>query len=155
MTNCRCIRTTTITGGEIDIGGRVVNRLEPKDRDIAMVFQNYALYPHMTVRDNMSFALMLARQSKKEIDMRVKKAADILGLSELLSRYPRQLSGGQRQRVAMGRAIVRDPQVINGCSDLMVNVLGDAGRHARSAVGTGSLPNRIMVEIEAILLVKT
>jgi len=76
-----------------------------------MVFQNYALYPHMTVRDNMSFALMLARQSKKEIDMRVKKAADILGLSELLSRYPRQLSGGQRQRVAMGRAIVRDPQV--------------------------------------------
>ena len=100
-----------ISAGEIAIGGRVVNRVPPKERDIAMVFQNYALYPHMTVRDNMSFALMLARQSKKEIDMRVKKAADILGLSELLSRYPRQLSGGQRQRVAMGRAIVRDPQV--------------------------------------------
>ena len=100
-----------ISAGEIAIGGRVVNRVPPKERDIARVFQNYALYPHMTVRDNMSFALMLARQSKKEIDMRVKKAADILGLSELLSRYPRQLSGGQRQRVAMGRAIVRDPQV--------------------------------------------
>ena len=100
-----------ISAGEIAIGGRVVNRVPPKERDIAMVFQNYALYPHMTVRDNMSFALMLARQPKKEIDLRVKKAADILGLSELLARYPRQLSGGQRQRVAMGRAIVRDPQV--------------------------------------------
>jgi len=100
-----------IGAGEIAIGGRVVNRVPPKERDIAMVFQNYALYPHMTVRDNMSFALMLARQPKKEVDLRVKKAADILGLSELLMRYPRQLSGGQRQRVAMGRAIVRDPQV--------------------------------------------
>ena len=100
-----------IGAGEITIGGRVVNRVPPKERDIAMVFQNYALYPHMTVRDNMSFALMLARQKKNEIDARVKKAADILGLSELLARYPRQLSGGQRQRVAMGRAIVRDPQV--------------------------------------------
>jgi multiple sugar transport system ATP-binding protein len=100
-----------ISGGEITIGGRVVNRVPPKERDIAMVFQNYALYPHMTVRDNMSFALMLAKQSKVEIDERVKKAADILGLAQLLARYPRQLSGGQRQRVAMGRAIVRDPQV--------------------------------------------
>ena len=97
--------------GEIAIGTKVVNRVPPKERDIAMVFQNYALYPHMTVRDNMSFALMLAKQSKSEIEMRVKKAADILGLSGLLERYPRQLSGGQRQRVAMGRAIVRDPQV--------------------------------------------
>src|SRR5216110_1228415 len=97
--------------GEIAIGGTVVNRVPPKQRDIAMVFQNYALYPHMTVRDNMSFALMLAKQSKHEIAARVKKAADILGLSSLLERYPRQLSGGQRQRVAMGRAIVRDPQV--------------------------------------------
>src|SRR5881296_2478356 len=76
-----------------------------------MVFQNYALYPHMTVRDNMSFALMLAKQSKVEIELRVKRAADILGLAPYLDRYPRQLSGGQRQRVAMGRAIVRDPQV--------------------------------------------
>jgi multiple sugar transport system ATP-binding protein len=100
-----------ITHGEISIGGRVVNRVPPKERDIAMVFQNYALYPHMTVRDNMSFALMLAKQSKDEIGARVKKAADILGLDQLLDRYPRQLSGGQRQRVAMGRAIVRDPQV--------------------------------------------
>jgi multiple sugar transport system ATP-binding protein len=100
-----------ITGGEIWIGDRIVNRVAPKERDIAMVFQNYALYPHMTVRDNMSFALMLARQSKSEIEGRVAKAADILGLAELLDRYPRQLSGGQRQRVAMGRAIVRDPQV--------------------------------------------
>src|SRR5213076_1137457 len=81
------------------------------ERDIAMVFQNYALYPHMTVRDNMSFALMLAKQSKDEIRKRVAKAADILGLEPYLDRYPRQLSGGQRQRVAMGRAIVRDPQV--------------------------------------------
>jgi multiple sugar transport system ATP-binding protein len=100
-----------ITHGEISIGGKVVNRVPPKERDIAMVFQNYALYPHMTVRDNMSFALMLAKQSKDEIASRVKKAADILGLDQLLDRFPRQLSGGQRQRVAMGRAIVRDPQV--------------------------------------------
>ena len=100
-----------ISAGEIAIGGKVVNRVPPKERDIAMVFQNYALYPHMTVRDNLSFALMLAKQSRAEIDGRVKKAADILGLAQLLERYPRQLSGGQRQRVAMGRAIVRDPQV--------------------------------------------
>ncbi len=100
-----------ISEGEIAIGGTVVNRVPPKERDIAMVFQNYALYPHMTVRDNMSFALMLAKQSKGEIDARVGKAADILGLAGLLDRYPRQLSGGQRQRVAMGRAIVRDPKV--------------------------------------------
>jgi multiple sugar transport system ATP-binding protein len=100
-----------ITGGEIWIGSRVVNKVAPKERDVAMVFQNYALYPHMTVRDNMSFALMLAKQSKSEIETRVAKAAGILGLTQLLDRYPRQLSGGQRQRVAMGRAIVRDPQV--------------------------------------------
>jgi multiple sugar transport system ATP-binding protein len=100
-----------IPEGEVSIGGAVVNRMPPKERDIAMVFQNYALYPHMTVRDNMSFALMLAKQSKTEIEARVKKAADILGLDPYLDRYPRQLSGGQRQRVAMGRAIVRDPQV--------------------------------------------
>ena len=90
---------------------RVVNRVPPKERDIAMVFQNYALYPHMTVRDNMSFALMLAKRPKAEIAAHVQKAADILGLAPYLDRYPRQLSGGQRQRVAMGRAIVRDPQV--------------------------------------------
>ncbi|NNU43865.1 ABC transporter ATP-binding protein [Ramlibacter montanisoli] len=100
-----------ISKGEIRIGDRVVNGLTPKERDIAMVFQNYALYPHMTVRDNMAFSLMLAKQPKSVADERVRKAADILGLGELLDRYPRQLSGGQRQRVAMGRCIVRDPQV--------------------------------------------
>jgi multiple sugar transport system ATP-binding protein len=100
-----------ISRGEIAIGGRVVNNVPPKDRDIAMVFQNYALYPHMTVYDNMAFSLKLAKAPKDEIQRRVRQAADILGLQEFLARYPRQLSGGQRQRVAMGRAIVRDPQV--------------------------------------------
>src|SRR5436853_2879730 len=100
-----------ITGGEIRIGGRVVNDVPPKDRDIAMVFQNYALYPHMTVYDNMGFSLKLRGAPKAEIKSRVERAANILGLKALLDRYPRQLSGGQRQRVAMGRAIVRDPQV--------------------------------------------
>jgi multiple sugar transport system ATP-binding protein len=101
----------TITSGEISIGDRVVNDLEPKDRDIAMVFQNYALYPHMTVATNMGFSLEHRGASKAEIAERVNWAADILGLKPLLDRYPRQLSGGQRQRVAMGRAIVRNPQV--------------------------------------------
>jgi multiple sugar transport system ATP-binding protein len=100
-----------ITSGTISIDGRVVNNVHPKERDIAMVFQNYALYPHMTVAKNMGFSLMLRGASKSEIDTRVKKAAQILGLMPLLERYPRQLSGGQRQRVAMGRAIVREPQV--------------------------------------------
>src|SRR3982751_1326288 len=100
-----------ISGGEIAIGGTVVNNLPPKDRDIAMVFQNYALYPHMTVRDNMSFALKLAKRGSADIRQRVARAAEILGLAPYLDRYPRKLSGGQRQRVAMGRAIVRDPQV--------------------------------------------
>jgi multiple sugar transport system ATP-binding protein len=100
-----------INAGEIAIGGRVVNTVPPKDRDIAMVFQNYALYPHMTVQQNMAFSLKLAKAPKDVIEDRVNKAADILGLREYLARYPRQLSGGQRQRVAMGRAIVRDPQV--------------------------------------------
>jgi multiple sugar transport system ATP-binding protein len=100
-----------ITGGEIRIGGRVVNNVPPKERDIAMVFQNYALYPHMTVADNMAFSMKLRKAPQSEIDERVDRAAKILGLTKLLDRYPRQLSGGQRQRVAMGRAIVRDPQV--------------------------------------------
>jgi multiple sugar transport system ATP-binding protein len=100
-----------ISEGSITIGGRVVNDMRPKERDVAMVFQNYALYPHMTVRDNMSFALMLANTPKRDIEQKVANAAGILGLAQLLDRYPRQLSGGQRQRVAMGRAIVRDPQV--------------------------------------------
>jgi multiple sugar transport system ATP-binding protein len=100
-----------ITGGEIEIGGRVVNDLEPKDRDIAMVFQNYALYPHMSVEKNMGFSLEHRGASKAAIAERVNWAAEILGLTTLLKRLPGQLSGGQRQRVAMGRAIVRDPQV--------------------------------------------
>ena len=100
-----------VTGGEIFIGDKCVNNMQPKERDIAMVFQNYALYPHMSVRDNMAFSLMLAKTDKADSEARVKRAAEILGLTELLERFPRQLSGGQRQRVAMGRAIVRDPQV--------------------------------------------
>ncbi|MBM3627865.1 MAG: sn-glycerol-3-phosphate ABC transporter ATP-binding protein UgpC [Alphaproteobacteria bacterium] len=100
-----------ISGGTISIGEREVNRLPPKDRDVAMVFQNYALYPHMTVHDNMAFSLKLRKADKSVIAERVGKAAEILNLTPYLQRYPRQLSGGQRQRVAMGRAIVRDPQV--------------------------------------------
>ena len=115
-----CGKTTTlrmiagledITEGEVVIGGAVVNDVPPKDRDIAMVFQNYALYPHMTVHENMSFGLRLKKLPKEEIARRVDSAARILGLTELLERKPKQLSGGQRQRVAMGRAIVRDPKV--------------------------------------------
>ncbi|EKF19308.1 sn-glycerol-3-phosphate import ATP-binding protein [Nitratireductor pacificus pht-3B] len=100
-----------ITGGTIDIGGRVVNELEPRERDIAMVFQNYALYPHMSVFDNMAYGLKIAGQSKAEIKARVDKAAAMLQLEPFLDRKPRALSGGQRQRVAMGRALVRQPSV--------------------------------------------
>ena len=100
-----------ITEGEILIGDRVVNDVPPKDRDIAMVFQSYALYPHMSVYDNMAFGLKLRKTPKSEIDRRVKEAADILGLAQLLDRKPKALSGGQRQRVAVGRAIVREPSV--------------------------------------------
>jgi multiple sugar transport system ATP-binding protein len=99
-----------ITAGQITIGGRVVNNMPAKERDIAMVFQSYALYPHMKVADNMSFSLRLARTPKAEVRRRVAEAAEILGLEDLLDRLPRELSGGQRQRVAMGRAIVRDPR---------------------------------------------
>ena len=99
-----------ISSGEITIGGRIVNDMPAKERDLAMVFQNYALYPHMKVADNMSFALKLGGVSKAEIRQRVAEAAEILGLENLLDRLPRELSGGQRQRVAMGRAIVRDPR---------------------------------------------
>ena len=115
-----CGKTTTlrmiagledITGGDIVIGGEVVNDVPPKDRDIAMVFQNYALYPHMSVHENMSFGLRLKKVPKDEINRRVKSVAEILRLTELLDRKPKQLSGGQRQRVAMGRAIVRNPKV--------------------------------------------
>jgi multiple sugar transport system ATP-binding protein len=100
-----------VTSGTIRIGGRVVNELEPRDRDIAMVFQSYALYPHMTVRQNMAFNLKLRQDPEQVIETKVKSAAQVLDLETLLARYPRQLSGGQRQRVAMGRAIVRNPQL--------------------------------------------
>jgi len=115
-----CGKTTTLraiagleeaTEGEIFIGDKIVNDVQPKDRDIAMVFQNYALYPHMDVYNNMAFGLKLRKFPKKEIDQRVKEAAEILGIENLLNRKPKQLSGGQRQRVAVGRAIVRKPKV--------------------------------------------
>src|SRR5450830_282940 len=101
----------TVTGGEIDIGGRVVNQIEPADRDIAMVFQNYALYPHMSVYNNMAYGLRNRGMAEAEVKTRVDEAARVLELSPMLERKPRQLSGGQRQRVAMGRAIVRQPKV--------------------------------------------
>ncbi|MCV6575175.1 MAG: sn-glycerol-3-phosphate ABC transporter ATP-binding protein UgpC [Cohaesibacter sp.] len=101
----------SVTGGQIEIGGERMNDAPPKERDIAMVFQNYALYPHMTVAENMGFSLRLARADKAMARAKVEAAAEILGLEKLLDRYPRHLSGGQRQRVAMGRAIVRDPAV--------------------------------------------
>ena len=101
----------TITGGNIRIGERIVNDIAPKDRDIAMVFQSYALYPHMTVRENMAFALKMRKMDKAEIDKKVEEAAQMLDITHLLDRLPKQMSGGQRQRVAMGRAIVRDPKV--------------------------------------------
>ena len=100
-----------ISGGTISIGDRVVNDVLPKERDIAMVFQSYALYPHKTVYDNISFPLLMMKRSKAEIEEKVRNAAEILDLTKYLKRYPKELSGGQRQRVAMGRAIVRDPQV--------------------------------------------
>src|SRR5450759_61867 len=115
-----CGKTTTlrmiagleaISSGDISIDGNVINQLAPMDRDIAMVFQNYALYPHMSVHDNMAFGLKMRKFERPEIDKRVREAADILGIGELLTRKPRQLSGGQRQRVALGRAIVRHPRV--------------------------------------------
>ncbi|MBU0742534.1 sn-glycerol-3-phosphate ABC transporter ATP-binding protein UgpC [bacterium] len=101
----------TITSGTISIGDRVVNDVEPRDRNIAMVFQSYALYPHMSVRDNMAFGLKLRKMPREEIDRRVREAAEILGIDQLFDRKPKALSGGQRQRVALGRAIVRDPDV--------------------------------------------
>ena len=100
-----------ISSGELYIGDKLVNDVDPKDRDIAMVFQNYALYPHLSVYDNMAFALKLRKMPKDEIDKKVKEAAKILDLSHLLDRKPKALSGGQRQRVALGRAIVRNPKV--------------------------------------------
>ena len=101
-----------ISGGELYIGGQLMNDVAPKDRDISMVFQNYALYPHMTVRENIAFPLKLRKMDKAEIDQRVEQAAEILDITEYLDRKPKALSGGQRQRVAIGRAIVREPKVL-------------------------------------------
>src|SRR5512136_257232 len=110
-TALRCLAgLEEVTEGKIYIGDRLVNDVPPKDRDIAMVFQNYALYPHMNVRDNLGFGLKMRKFPRSEIDQRVEEAADILGIHELLDRKPKQLSGGQRQRVAVGRAIVRKPK---------------------------------------------
>ncbi len=115
-----CGKTTTlnliaglleITSGTIEIGGRVINDLDPKDRDIAMVFQNYALYPHKTVYENLAFPLKMRGEKKDEVERKVRSAAESLGIKELLDRRPRELSGGQQQRVALGRAVVRNPQV--------------------------------------------
>ncbi len=127
-----------ITSGTISIGDRVVNNVQPKERDIAMVFQNYALYPHMTVADNMGFSLKLRGASADEISNGVKRAAEILALTPLLERYPRQLSGGQRQRVAMGRAIVRDPQVFLFDEPLVQPRRQAARRDAHRNQGTAS-----------------
>ena len=102
----------TISDGELIIDGKVMNDVAPKDRDIAMVFQNYALYPHMTVYENMAFSLRLRKEPKDEIDRKVREAAEILDITQYLERKPKALSGGQRQRVAIGRAIVRDPKVM-------------------------------------------
>src|SRR5260221_353380 len=136
-----------ITSGEIRIGSRVVNNLEPKDRDIAMVFQNYALYPHMSVYENMSYGLRIKGFSRQEIDSRVQKAAAILELKPYLERRPRQLSGGQRQRVAMGRAIVREPAVFlfdEPPSNLDAKLRGQmrAELHVSRPARTGRLPLR-------------
>src|SRR5699024_3160184 len=120
-----------ISSGELYIGDKLVNDVDPKDRDIAMVFQNYALYPHLSVYDNMAFALKLRKMPKDEIDKKVKEAAKILDLSHLLDRKPNALSGGQRQRVALGRAIVRNPKVF-----LMDEPLSNLDAKLRSAMRT-------------------
>ncbi len=124
----------TITGGDIDIGGRIVNQIEPAERDIAMVFQNYALYPHMSVYNNMAYGLRNRRMPEPEIDTRVQEAARILELGAMLDRKPRQLSGGQRQRVAMGRAIVRQPKVFLFDEPLSKRQLS-GGQRQRVAMG--------------------
>src|SRR5690606_25828953 len=138
-----------ISDGDILIGDTIVNDVPPKDRDIAMVFQNYALYPHMTVQENMSFGLRLKRFPKEEIKRRVDEAARILNIGELLDRKPKQLSGGQRQRVAMGRAIVRNPKVFlfdeplsNLDAKLRVQMRTGIKRvHQKMPVTTGYVPD--------------
>src|SRR3569833_1407865 len=132
----------TVTGGEIDIGGKVVNQVEPADRDIAMVFQNYALYPHMSVYDNMAYGLKNRKTPKDETEKRVKDAARILAIEPFLDRKPKALSGGQRQRVAMGRAIVRKPQVF--CMDEPLSNL-DAKMRVQTRTDIAKLQNDLGV----------
>ena len=132
-----------ITEGTASIDGVVVNDVAPKDRDIAMVFQNYALYPHMTVYDNMAFGLKLRKYSKEDIDKRVQEAAAILGLKEFLDRKPADLSGGQRQRVAMGRAIVRDAKVF-----LMDEPLSNLDAKLRVSMRAESLKSTVVSELQ-------
>jgi multiple sugar transport system ATP-binding protein len=136
-----------ITDGDIMIGGDVVNDVPPKDRDIAMVFQNYALYPHMTVAENMSFGLRLKRFPKAEIKTRVDEAARMLDIAELIDRKPKQLSGGQRQRVAMGRAIVRNPEGLscstNRCPTSTPSFASRCGSKSRRYIRR-SAPRRFM-----------
>ena len=121
-----------VTSGEIGIDGRVVNEVPPKARDVAMVFQNYALYPHMTVRDNMGFALRLRHTDKTELQKNVNATAELLGLGELLDRRPAALSGGQRQRVAMGRAMVRQPRAMCPSQSTMLRPLSSGPRRSGS-----------------------
>ena len=121
-----------ITSGDIHIGGNLINDIEPKNRNIAMVFQNYALYPHLTVAKNMGFSLKLLKKSKAEIERAVKEAAEILGIGELLHRLPKQLSGGQRQRVAMGRAIVRSHKYFSLTNHSQIWMLNFAFKCVRS-----------------------
>src|SRR5436189_35797 len=135
----------TITGGEIDIGGRVVNEVEPADRDIAMVFQNYALYPHMSVYNNMAYGLRNRGMAEAEIKTRVEEAGRILELTTMLERKPRQLSGGQRQRVAMGRAIVRQPKAF-----LFDEPLSNLDAKLRIAGGTVAGGVALNLTVEAV-----
>jgi len=136
-TALRCVAgLETISDGRLLIGDRVVNEVAPKDRDIAMVFQSYALYPHMTVFDNLAFGLKLRKMPKAEIDTRVRQAAGILGLEKLLDRKPKALSGGQRQRVALGRAIVREPQVF-----LMDEPLSNLDAKLRGSIAASGRPS--------------
>jgi multiple sugar transport system ATP-binding protein len=132
-TALRCVAgLETISEGKLLIGDRVVNDVAPKDRDIAMVFQSYALYPHMSVYDNLAFGLKLRKTKKADIDRRVKEAAGILGLERFLDRKPKALSGGQRQRVALGRAIVREPRISCSTSRSPISTPRSAPRCASS-----------------------
>ena len=141
----------SITDGELYIGDTLVNNVAPKDRDIAMVFQNYALYPHMTVYNNMAFSIKLRKVPREEIDKRVREAAEILGITEFLQRKPKALSGGQRQRVAIGRAIVRDPKVFL-LDEPLSNL--DAKLRAQTRTEISKLHQRLVQHLFMLLMTK-